>query len=313
MNKKIVNLRFIAILLVVVGHSIIIYDTSWGVFSTKYSLPYIETIKKIINLIQMPLFFSISGFLMYYSLIKEKSLIRFIKNKFIRIIIPFFSVLLLWVLPIRFLINYNNYQNTSFLKILCNNIIMKDSSHLWYLPTLFAIFIISFIILKKISIKKYMCIFMLSFLFLLIHNCFPSYIGHIFHYYFYFLIGYFINFYKIYISKKLLPIFFFIIFLLFIYNLFFKNFLLQIFFQTLFIIVIYTIICNKTNQIIETISKKSYGIYLFHSPLVYISYTYYPNIQPLLMLLFNIFICGGLSFLLACILSKTKLKFLIGD
>lgn len=54
---KIDNLRAIAILLVVLGHSIIIYDPNWGVITSDTEcLPFFY-LKQMINLIQMPLFF----------------------------------------------------------------------------------------------------------------------------------------------------------------------------------------------------------------------------------------------------------------
>ena len=38
---------------------------------------------------------------------------------------------------------------------------------------------------------------------------------------------------------------------------------------------IYCVIPQKANLLTEKVSKNSMGIYLFHSPLVYISFTYW--------------------------------------
>lgn len=73
MNTKIENLRALAIILVVLGHSIIIYDSSWSTamgIDTAVSSPLLCWLKHCINLIQMPLFFSISGFCFYFSIKK---------------------------------------------------------------------------------------------------------------------------------------------------------------------------------------------------------------------------------------------------
>ena len=61
-NSKITNMRALAILLVVLGHSIILYDSSWGLYSTDNVCGILETVKHFINVIQMPLFYSISGY-----------------------------------------------------------------------------------------------------------------------------------------------------------------------------------------------------------------------------------------------------------
>lgn len=85
------NLRAIAILLVVLGHSIIIYDSGWGITTSEIECLPFYYLKKIINVIQMPLFFSISGFC--FCLSQNKSLNRkMILNKVKRLIIPYFTI-----------------------------------------------------------------------------------------------------------------------------------------------------------------------------------------------------------------------------
>ena len=55
---KIVNLRALAIIIVVIGHSIILYSHKWGLYSTIYNVRFLDILKDWINLIQMPLFLS---------------------------------------------------------------------------------------------------------------------------------------------------------------------------------------------------------------------------------------------------------------
>ena len=90
-NYKISNLRAIAILVVVFGHSIIIFDRSWNYYSALYSSPVLENIKHFINLFQMPLFVFISGYCFFYSKVRLKkgSLGAFVKSKAKRLLIPF--------------------------------------------------------------------------------------------------------------------------------------------------------------------------------------------------------------------------------
>lgn len=62
------------------------------------------------------------------------------------------------------------------------------------------------------------------------------------------------------------------------------------------------------------INKNSFGIYLFHSPLIYITYTLIPNSNPIIILLINFGIFGTVGFILTEIFRKIKiLKFAIGE
>ena len=68
MNSNIITLRAFAIIIVVLGHSIILYDPSWTWYVPGQECPFFAGLKKIINVIQMPLFFSLSGYLFYYTI-----------------------------------------------------------------------------------------------------------------------------------------------------------------------------------------------------------------------------------------------------
>lgn len=57
---EIVNLRALAIFFVVIGHCIIIYSHSWHRYSSDIEVPVFDYLKAYINIIQMPLYFSIS-------------------------------------------------------------------------------------------------------------------------------------------------------------------------------------------------------------------------------------------------------------
>ena len=72
-NFNITFLRFVAILVVMFGHSIIIYDPNWGYFTSTIKVDSLVYIKHIINIIQMPLYFCISGFVFYYTISKYTS------------------------------------------------------------------------------------------------------------------------------------------------------------------------------------------------------------------------------------------------
>ena len=140
-SNKISNIRTIALLLVVFGHSIIIYSSSWDLYSTVNDVFVLDSIKKIIDIIQMPLFFSISGFLFYFTHKKGGSFVSLVKNKMKRLIIPYFMIGFTYMLPIRIVIGYKGYEGASAISIIEKFLKVEDVGHLWFLPALFFIFI----------------------------------------------------------------------------------------------------------------------------------------------------------------------------
>ena len=319
-NKKIINLRFLAILLVVIGHSIILYDPTWGYYDTIYSVPILVIIKKIINCIQMPLFFSISGFLFYFSLPKIKNIFDFAKKKFLRIIIPFIIVGLLYFIPIRYLIGY---YNGNLIKNIINMFIGKDVGHLWFLPTLFLMFICYYYIgkiIEKYNKKVETPILLVLTLASMISSLAPSYFGNLFKYLIYFHLGYEINklgLYNMKNSKTIISTICCILLLivyLFLYDTL-NKYVINIFMLLIGLtacISLYNIIPEKNNKIINKISTDSFGIYLFHSPLCYISFKYLGNCNPIIVISINL-LFAIVAMIITNILRNIKLEFIIGE
>ncbi len=305
-NNKIVNIRALAIIIVVLGHSIILYSTSWGIYQSINKVKFLDTLKNIINLIQMPLFFSISGFLLYYSLNKNINFREFIIKKVKRLIIPFIIFGIFWMIPIKLLVNYPGYQNLNLNQIILRLLTGNDSGHLWYLPTLFIIFLM-IVFLKKCIIKNFDLVL---FVILLVVSYFSSnlqiniFIKQASFYAFYFYLGTLINKYqKISLNK-------YIIILILLNIILLKCFCdLKIFEYLLIvftIILIYKIIPNQESKILKIISENSYSIYLFHSPLIYITFTYLKNANPIIVIFINFILFGGMSLLLSIIIEKIK-------
>ena len=73
------------------------------------------------------------------------------------------------------------------------------------------------------------------------------------------------------------------------------------------------LLLSITNRLMKSLSDNSYGIYLFHSPLIYITYTYFTNSSPWLVLFLNFLVMGGLAWLLTIVISKSRLKFIVGN
>ena len=67
----------------VLGHSIIIIDSNWGIYTPTYPSQFLFELKKALNGFQMHLFFSISGFLFFNTIKHTSSLKTLIKKKIV--------------------------------------------------------------------------------------------------------------------------------------------------------------------------------------------------------------------------------------
>lgn len=104
-NHKIDNVRAFAIVTGIIGHSIILYSSQWGLYEAERSSMLLDYIKRFINLYQMPLFFSLSGYLFTMTW-KNRTFVSFTVNKLKRLIFPFISVGMFWMIPVKMLIHY---------------------------------------------------------------------------------------------------------------------------------------------------------------------------------------------------------------
>ena len=327
-KNEVTHIRVLATILVVLGHSMIIYDPSWNTFSTPYTSNFFFILKQFINIIQMPLFFIISGYLFFYTMQKHKynSFKDLFKDKIKRLYIPFLFVCVFWLIPIRFFVNYQPYVKVGFAKTLLLAISGLDSGHLWFLPTLFFIFCIMYFACSeklKLNDKMKFLIFVIAhFLSFLLPSA--LFIGYISKYLIYFFIGY-------YWSKNDIKF----------------TFHLPVLMLTIITTIISLILCicissSKVSLLIQAvlnlpssigiaymlfvafkklkvgkfeqfINKNSFAIYLFHSPVIYICYKFLSNLRPYILVPLNVCISISVALLLAFIIRRLHLNFLIGE
>lgn len=325
MNKKVEyrinNIRAVAILVVVFGHSIILYSSTWNLYETLQTSIILDNIKEIINIFQMPLFFSLSGYLFSFSRMEQPFGI-FLKKKIRRLIIPFIVIGAFWMIPIKMILGYVGYQNYNFIQAVVRMLLNQENGHLWYLPTLFLLFIIFWIYKKLVrnSIKNDGFLVIL----LLIIGVFcwrlPSwnvpYLNYIYQYAWSFAFGMMIpklpqmknvkygTFLKIFIFLGVsVAVFIDVIFLE-------RN---DSFISLMVVYLFYLIIPNKESVILNAISRNSFGMYLFHSPLIYITFTFFPNASPYKVVLLNFVVFGIISYYLTEFARKCKIGFIIGE
>lgn len=63
---------------------------------------------------------------------------------------------------------------------------------------------------------------------------------------------------------------------------------------------------------ISKISRNSYGIYLLHSPLIYITFKYFGNCSPFIVVCLNL-LFGFSVYLLTSLIRTSKLRIAIGE
>lgn len=155
-NSKIYEydaIRFIATILVVVGHS------AYTTMQTKYGGLLIEiqysSVQQILLLIvrliysfHMPLFIFLAGSLYEIGVKNGKwvSVKELVKAKALRLLVPFVLVTLFWLLPLKYFSGYYSLSESVIKDMFLGQIIFFDNCHLWYIVSLFWIFLITWII-----------------------------------------------------------------------------------------------------------------------------------------------------------------------
>lgn len=102
----------------------------------------------------MPLFMAISGMCFRFSM--KKRMIRFkdvLKSKTKRLLVPFVLVSLLYVIPVKYAAGYFGHSQSVFADAIVGQLLLCGNSHLWYVVSLFEIFIVYYLI-ERFHLKK---------------------------------------------------------------------------------------------------------------------------------------------------------------
>lgn len=150
-NNKLEFINFLYVigaLLVVLGHSTANYLGNWGAPNLLESNSAI-IVHDYIYTFHMPLFFAISGYVYKFNLDKGKykDFIPFVSQKARRLLVPYIIIGLFYVSPIKLVLG--DYTINNFLKSILINIgLAAGPSQLWYLFSLFNIFVIFYFLNK---------------------------------------------------------------------------------------------------------------------------------------------------------------------
>ncbi len=322
-NSKITNMRALAILLVVLGHSIILYDPQWGLYRSVNVCSVLEIIKHFINVIQMPLFFSISGYCFVFSAAKLSSMSggKFIIEKAKRLLIPYCVIALLWMIPLRLVSHYSPWEGLSLIQILGKVFSGVDNGHLWYLGALFEMFLLSLIVEKVIFAKNKSVAVMLVILVFALGLAVVSikipadylFVKNFTKNYYWFFVGSLINRWRT--EERVNKIAAWILLgvsaagvcVLVLCSGSFHwviSALAQYPVVTLLLVAAYVLFPQGDNSVVSAYSKNSYGIYLFHSPLIYPVFCYCADMSPVIVVCLTFVVMHLIAFVLTSLLRK---------
>ena len=302
------TIRIIATILVVVGHvsTLSLPRYNGGLVSDFNSIRaahFMEIVRYFIYSFHMPLFVTLSGAI--FGLV-YKYQNGYIVNRAKRLLIPAIFASFFWLLPVRYLVGYYG-GNINFGLIFHDYILTYDINYLWYVVMLFEVTTISVVTRKvilsdnhKIQILVFCLLLMVSAgqFFLLNNDSIPFQIVWSIRYLFWFYLGILIN-KNFKCIKKLSSNFFIVVTVGLVWivgtliHIYFEEIISINQFSSMFLLIIkivkmfdrylfmegagtifWTLLCFKigkiNNRILKYVGDRSFFIYLYHCPFIYL-------------------------------------------
>lgn len=322
-NTRIALLRVIATFIVILGHSIIIYSPDWSEiygYHPAYESHFLHQLKGVINSFQMELFFSISGFCFLYTMRRRTNFPAFVKGKFIRLLIPFIFIAILWMIPLRLIAHYKAYEGADIPAIIYNALTVNDAGHLWFLPVLFCIMGIAYFVMPLIK-KNTALPFAIAVAVYIGSYLAPNFITRqTCHYFLYFTIGFYLNHLNIFNINNstkikitgLIVAFFTILFALRAICEAPVGAIIRVSTPAAIILIAYSLARDTKSTVLEYLDKNSFGLYLFHSPVLYVGMHYIAHLPPPIYITTQLIGSVLISLMMCHILKRARLGFLIG-
>lgn len=266
-------LKFYGILLVVLGHVVTFYSPM-SIITPSTPSPILNFVKEVIYAFHMPLFIFASGCIFAWQLeVKKKPMtfVQLFKNKFKKLLIPFYVFGILMVYPTMVFLGVRDpihYLIDGF-------IIVLDPRHLWFVYVLFLIFLV-FFCLRKICIKLDIPIWAIVIVALLLYsfpiNMIYFQIKNVEQYLIWFTLGYLFTIYRPVFKYVAIVVVCGISFNIIIPGDCPPN-LLKSFNAFIGIAIFYILSVNtmwiENTKLYQLIAPNSFGIYLFHSMIIY--------------------------------------------
>lgn len=335
--KQISILRVIAVLLVVLGHSGFVYGNSWPMVMKEKS-DLIWEIVQFIYSFHMPLFVAVSGYLFCYSRERKgkNTAGGYIKARFFRLGLPCLFFTVFYLFPVRWWIGFYNLQERTrwqpWNEVFYSEIVKTgDLGHMWFVFSLFFIAVLFFFLEKycnRFPIPAISLLFLLS----LYNQKFPTVLlcYKITYYLFYYYLGYLLCRYREILEKKVYTIWngaAFILLHLYFYYMSgwvmmaedFSYHLGRHITEILGIMALFTVSFWLKRaadwKLVRFIEKNSFGIYLFHDPVIYfiIVQLMWKRVNPWLMVILCLTVSFGVSIIFTELFRRLGAGFLIGE
>lgn len=326
MERRSVNkydlLKVFAIVLVVVGHVTILYspekhpeiDTTW-----------LKRFTSIIYLFHMPLFMAVSGSIYRIGFKKGKyhEFLPLMLNKSKRILIPYFIVGLLFLLPVLYILGKESWSDAD----IYNKILLaKDPRHLWYLLALMWIFVFQFIVDKlklnhwiQFGLAVIISTMLYKYSIIVDFYCLNQGI----YYWPYFILGILVQDIVNFLQPKrgaLVSILGVIACGIgcYVSNNLAVDYILSLMLPC-FIVIILNIIADilmrgmSSSKWIGIIADYSFAIYLFHISVIFIIHHYFGSYNPFLLIPAMFIFAMFVPVVIAMLIRKCRLQFVIGE
>ena len=153
------TLKVLTMLLVVMGHcTYYVIKTNFGGIEYiplgEVSLSYkaLEFLTNVIYRFHMPLFMAVSGACFSWNIRRFSNLKELIRNKSSRLLLPFLMVTTFVAVPLKYTAGYYEDSKSVILDIICGQYLLLGNSHLWFVVSLFYIFV-AFYCIEKLNIR----------------------------------------------------------------------------------------------------------------------------------------------------------------
>lgn len=273
----------------------------------------------------MPLFMFLAGFCFFYSVQKHKytdsdSIRKGIAGKIKRLLIPFAFIAICWMIPVRTICNYKPWANLNWIQIVKCVFLGSDSGHLWFLPALFWVFAFSIFLFPHLKKKSSdLALLFVTFGGMIIASKLPSvlFLNHAMANFYWFYLGYEACKYGKQleaINPKIKACVLALSVIGIILDVYYggQRLVEGILVSFLLLSMFYLVSPKSCGNLCKSVSEKSMGIYLFHSPLIYFTYAYLADCSPVIVVLLNFVVDGMIAYALTHLFMNSKAKVLIG-
>lgn len=345
-NKKIIEydmLRVVVTILVIISHCMYYrIETAYG--GIDYSglllrktivFKILEQIKEMIYSFHMPLYMALSGALFRRTISKKKiSFTKLIKSKATRLLIPFFIVSVFYSFPLKYISNYWSETENVIKDFFVGQILLQGNTYLWFLPTLFILFLVFYGIIK-VNILSPIVVVVGVALNYVCDNVTILILKDICMYFIWFYVGYLFENYRNRIKNNYIVICGALSMICFLISFVMKKhcdarilsyiigFLITIFgmfatYAISYILAKYT--CFSKSRLYSTILKNSFGLYLYSDPINYVvifilaatvgEFVLSTNFGVAMLFILRLSVSFGVALAISEVFKKYKVKYL---